>query len=153
MQTQCSQNFDHANGNSASGTNWNMNRSTDELFSLLDGIDFSSRASPAQRNYVAYLRSLSAGEYISAQSLPACYSSSDATEEIESLQQHLSTIPARQSQLVQLDRYGVFHQNPNCRHMLTSLDALRLIREIRKRKADSLNSGTSGSENSSQDRA
>ena len=127
-----------------------MNRTNDELFRLLDGIDFSSRASPAQRNYVVYLRSLSAGEYVTAGTLPVRYSRAEASEEIENLQQHLASIPARQSQAVQLEGYGVFQKNPNCRHVLTSLDALRLIREIRKRKADCLDSGTC-SQNSSEE--
>ena len=121
------------------------NEYTDPLFSLLNDIDFTDRASVAQRNYVAYLRSLASGEYITVASLPVCFSSADASREIEELQQQLAHIPARQSQIVALDRYGVFTKNPNCRHSLSALDALRLLREIRKRRAQT----SAGSEGTS----
>ena len=44
---------------------------TAPLFNLPNDLDFTDRAATAQRNYVAYLRSLALGEYISPASLPA----------------------------------------------------------------------------------
>ena len=125
-----------------------MNTETsDHLFDVLDGLDFSSRASPAQRNYISYLRSLVRDDNIPSE-VPVCLSANDASQEIDRLLDRLSRLPARTSQLAQLEQYGVFRKNPNLRHQLTSYDALRLLREIRKRKVTepSTNSPSSSQE-------
>ena len=118
---------------------------SDSLFDVLDGLDFSNRASPAQQNYVSYLRSLARDDNVVSE-LPVCLSANEASQEIGRLLDRLTRLPARASQLAQLDQYGVFRKNPNLRNELTCRDALRLLREIRKRKTD-----PSSSPNSSQE--
>ena len=107
---------------------------SDRLFEVLGGLDFLHRASAAQRNYVSYLRSLARDEHV-VSDLPALLSTNEASREIERLLDSLTRLPARASQIAQLDQYG--DQNPNLRYELSCRDALRLLREIRKRQADS----------------
>ena len=79
---------------------------SDRMFEVLEGlVDFSHRASPAQRNYVSYLRSLARDENVVSE-VPVCMSANEASHEIDSLLDSLTRLLARASQLAQLDQYG-----------------------------------------------